>query len=142
MKIVKWHNEPFFPSIFNRFFDDFDNFFNLNNYGLMPATNVVETDQQFEVEMAIPGMEKEDIKVNVDNNLLTISCEKEDKKEEKEKNYTRREFSYGSFCRSFTLPKSVNVDKINASYDKGILKIMLPKKEEEKSKLSKEIKIS
>jgi HSP20 family protein len=143
MKIVKWNNEPVFPAVFNRFFnDDFDNYFNIGNRGYMPATNVVENEKEFEIEIAAPGMEKEDIRINIENNVLTISSEKEVKKEEKEKNYTRREFSYGSFCRSFTLPKTVDVDHINASYEKGILKVALPKKEEEKTKLTKEIRIS
>jgi HSP20 family protein len=143
MKIVKWNSDPVFPTIFNRFFnDDTDNFFTPGNHGYMPATNVVENEKEFEIEIATPGMEKEDIKISVENNLLTISSEKESKKEEKEKNYTRREFSFGSFCRSFTLPKTVNVDQIKANYEKGILKIALPKKEEEKTKLTKEIKIS
>jgi HSP20 family protein len=142
MKIVKFNQEPAIPALFNRFFnDDLDNFFNLGNRGFMPATNVVENDKEFEIEIASPGMEKEDFRIGVENNVLTISSEKEMQKEEKEKNYTRKEFSYGSFCRSFTMPKSVNVDAIKASYDKGILKVVLPKKEEEQ-KLSKEINIS
>lgn len=143
MKIVKFNPDPVFPTIFNRFLnDDFDGFFNLGNRGQMPATNVVENDNEFEIEIASPGMEKDDFKISVENNLLSISSERENKKEEKEKNYTRREFSYGAFCRSFTLPKSVNVDAIKASYEKGVLKINLPKKEEDKTKLSKEIKIA
>jgi HSP20 family protein len=143
MKIVKWNNEPDFPTIFSRFFnDDFDNYFNLGNHGYLPATNVVENEKEFEIEIATPGMEKEDIRINVENNVLTISSEKEVKKEEKDKNYTRREFSYGSFCRSFTLPKNIDIEHINACYEKGILKVALPKKEEEKTKLTKEIKIS
>ena len=143
MKLVKFNSEPVFPTLFNRFFnDDFDNYFDLGNHGYLPATNVIENDKEFEIEIAIPGMEKEDIKLNVENNLLTIASEKEVKKEETDKNYTRREFSYGSFCRSFTLPKTVDVDQIRANYEKGILKVALPKKEEAKTKLSREINIS
>jgi len=143
MKLVKWNNEPAFPVFFNRFFnDDFDSYFTSRDCGCLPATNVVENDKSFEIEFAIPGMSKEDIKINVENNVLTVSSEKETEKEEKEKNFTRKEFAYGSFSRSFTLPKTVDVEQINANYDNGILKIGLPKKEEAKTKLIKEIKVS
>ena len=142
MKLVKFNSEPTFPVFFNRFFNDDFDFFNLHDNGYLPATNVIEKEKEFEIEMAIPGMEKEDIRIGVENNVLTISSEKEIKKEEKEKNYTRREFAYGSFCRSFTLPKTVDADKINASYEKGVLKVSLPRMEEAKAKLSREIKIS
>jgi HSP20 family protein len=143
MKLVKWNNDPVFPVVFNRFFnDDFDNYFTKRDCGCMPATNVVENDKSFEIEFAIPGMNREDIKINVENDVLTVSSEKEAKKEEKDKNYTRKEFSYSSFSRSFTLPETVDADQINARLENGILKVDLPKKEEAKSKLSKEIKVS
>jgi HSP20 family protein len=103
---------------------------------------VAEKDEAFEIEFAVPGMNKEDFKVNVENGILTVSSEKEAVKEDQNKSYTRKEFVYGSFSRSFTLPKSVNVDKIEGNYDNGILKIVLPKKEEAKTTLSKNISIS
>jgi len=89
-------------------------------------------------------MEKKDFNINLDNNVLTISSEKEEKKEEKDKkgNYTKREFSYSSFERSFTMPDSVDMEKIGAAYKDGVLKITLPKREEAKVKPSKVIKIA
>lgn len=143
MKLVKWNNEPVFPDFFSRMFnDDFDNYFGKANCGYLPAANVAETEDAFEVEFAIPGMNKEDFKISVENNILTVSAEKEEHKEEKEKNYTRKEFAYGSFTRSFSLPRTINHEKIAAGYDQGILKVSLPKKEEAKTQLSREIKIS
>jgi HSP20 family protein len=104
----------------------------------------METENEFKVEVAAPGMEKKDFNINLDNNVLTISSEKEETKEEKDKkgNYTKREFSYSSFQRSFTMPDSVNVDKIAAAYKDGVLNITLPKREEAKVKPAKVIKIS
>lgn len=143
MKLVKWNNEPVFPEIFNRFFnDEFDNYFGRRNGGYIPSANVVETESGFDVEFAVPGMSKEDFKINVENGVLTVSSEKEEVKEEKEKNYTRKEFAYGAFTRSFALPKTIDLEKIAASYNNGILTVTLPKKEEAKTLLSREIKIS
>jgi HSP20 family protein len=143
MKLVKWQNEPVFPDFFSRFFsDDFETYFNKPNCGLVPAANVVENENAYEIEFAVPGMGKEDFKINVENNVLTVSSEKETKNEVQEKNFTRKEFAYGSFSRSFTLPKTVDVDKISAGYENGILKVALPKKEEAKTQLNREIKIS
>ncbi len=145
MALVK-RNDLWFPSIndlFGSFFDD-----NQTNDGLIfktgrsiPAVNIKENDKNFEVEVAAPGMNKKDFKVEVENNVLTISAETKEEKEEKKENYSRKEFSYESFERSFTLPQDiVDADKIKAKYDNGILKIEIPKKEE-KAKLSKVINI-
>lgn len=143
MKLVKWNNDPVFPDLFSRIFtDDFDNYFGKRNCGMMPAANVTEKEDAFLIEFAVPGMQKEDFKVHVENNVLSVSSEKEVSKEEKERNYTRREFAYGSFTRSFTLPKTVDMERIDATYENGILKVSLPKKEEAKTQLSREIKIS
>ena len=106
----------------------------------MPATNITETHDEYKVSLAAPGMKKNDFKIDVEGNMLTISCEKEDSKDEKDARYTRREFSYSSFNRSFTLPVEVNQDKIEASYEDGLLELRLPKKEEAKRvSLSKHI---
>ena len=143
MKLVKWNNDPVFPVFFNRFFnDDFDTYFSQRDCGCTPATNVAESDKGFEIEFAVPGMNRDDIKISVENNVLTVSSEKENKKEEKDRNFTRKEFVYGSFTRSFTLPRTVDVDQIQAHCENGILKIDLPKKEEARTKVSKEIKVS
>lgn len=110
----------------------------------LPAVNVKESDESFEIEVAAPGMNKEDFKVNLENNVLTISSEKrEERKEEEKGRYTRREFSYQSFQRSFTIPENlVEGDKIAAKYCDGVLCIHLPKKEEVKPKPAREIQIS
>ena len=109
----------------------------------LPAVNVKEKDEAFEIEVAAPGMNKEDFKVNFENNVLTISSEKQEEKKEEEKGrYTRREFSYQSFQRSFTVPQElVEGEKISAKYCDGLLCINLPKKEEVKPKPPREIKI-
>jgi len=107
-----------------------------------PAANIIENNDSFQLEIAAPGLVKNDFKINLENNILTISVEIEDEKREEGKNYSRKEFYYGSFSRSFTLPKTIDLEKIKADYDNGILKIALPKKEEAKVELKKEIKIS
>lgn len=145
MSIVKANkNGGSFPSVFSDFFDN-DRFFNnrwFENVSNMPAVNIKETDADFDVEFAAPGFKKTDFKVDIDNNVLTISAEKKDEKSEEGKRYTRKEFSYSSFSRSFTLPQSVNADKIDAKYNDGILKLNIPKKEEAKAKAKKEIKVA
>lgn len=109
----------------------------------LPAVNVKETNDEFLIELAAPGMEKKDFKINFKNNVITISSEKEDKKEVQKENYTRREFSYQSFQRSFTVPENAIIsDKIEASYNNGILEVKLPKREEVKPQPEREIKIS
>ena len=151
MSIVKrannnWMNDM--PSLFdNRFSNDFFNW-GLGNYSntntSLPAVNIRETGEAFEVEMAVPGMTKEDFRVELDNNMLTISSERKMKNEEKDGDrYTRREFSYQSFQRSFQLPKDVvDADKIEARYDNGLLHLVIPKKEEVKKRPPRTIQIS
>jgi len=113
-----------------------------NTNTTLPAVNVRENDQEFTIEVAAPGMKKDDFNINLDNNQLTISSEIKSKSESKEGNYSRKEFSYQSFSRSFRLPVSlVDGDKISAKYDEGILCIRLPKKEEAKPKPSRIISI-
>ncbi len=137
---------PTFPSFFSDFFDkEFADWAN-SNYSLtnttIPAVNIKETEDDFIVTMAVPGMSKKDFKINLTDNVLTISSEKKDEKEEKDGNYTKREYSYQSFSRSFTLPKDVvEDDKITAKYDNGELLLTIPKKEEAKTKKPVEIKI-
>lgn len=139
-------NQNMFPdvqSMFNRFFDeDVPGLFSKEFKGTVPAVNIKENKDNYEISVAAPGLNKEDFRVNVKDNMLTISSEKEDEKEDKGDEFTRREFSYSSFNRTFTLPDSVKQDKIEARYEDGILKIDIPKKEESKEKPAKEIKIS
>jgi len=140
-------NENYLPSFFDRFFNnelmDWGNSnFSSTNTSL-PAVNVKETNDEFLIELAAPGMEKKDFKINFKNNVITISSEKENNKEEKNENYTRREFSYQSFQRSFTVPENAILsEKIEASYNNGILEVKLPKREEVKPQPEREIKIS
>ena len=107
-----------------------------------PAVNIVEGNDEFRIEVAAPGLNKDDFKINLENDQLTISANKEVKKEENEENYTRREFSYSTFTRTFTLPESVEGEKIKASHKDGILNIHVPKKEEAKPKPAREIAIA
>jgi len=110
----------------------------------VPSINIKETDKNFEVEVAAPGLDKKDFNVTLDDNLLTISCTKSTSKEDKGENdtYTRREFSYQSFQRSFELPKNVaDENNINAHYENGLLRLSIPKKEETKQKEPKLIEI-
>jgi HSP20 family protein len=135
-----------FPSLLENFFGrdimDFDGFTQRSSN--MPAVNIKENEHEFQIDVAAPGMKKEDFKLNLDNNVLTISSEKELKNEEKDEqgNYTRREFSYQSFTRSFSLPEMVNADQIKANYNDGILRISLPKKEEARQRTPRSIDIS
>ncbi len=130
------------PSIFDSFFNDtyLPRFFESENQTL-PAVNVEETEKEYRIEVAAPGLEKEDLKVSVNDGVLTISSEKKVEKEEKKDNYLRREFGYTSFCRSFTLPEEVDSDKISAKHKNGVLNIHIPKSGEKVSTV-KEVKIS
>lgn len=145
MSLVKFSNP--FPTWFDRFFENdlFDwsnrNFSETNT--TLPSVNIKENKDGFDVEMAAPGLDKKDFTVELNNNILTISSEKKlDKETKDDEQFTRREYSYQSFSRSFTLPNTVENDKINAKYQNGILKIHIPKKEEAKPKPIKQIAIS
>ncbi|HRO46672.1 Hsp20/alpha crystallin family protein [Agriterribacter sp.] len=108
----------------------------------VPAVNIVERKDDYLVSMAAPGLKKEDFKIDVEGDLLAVRSEKEEENEEKDEKYTRREYSYSSFERSFTLPDEVNKDKIDAHYQDGVLKLVLPKKEEaKKMAISKQITV-
>lgn len=149
MKLLKRNEDyPLFPSVFDDFFNTnwFDwttkNFSGQNS--TLPSVNVLEDEKEFQVEMAAPGMRKKDFKILLENNILNISSErKEEKKDmDKEKRFARKEFSYQSFTRSFTLPDVVEAEMISATYENGILKIKIPKKEEIIKKSRKKIEIS
>ena len=138
--------ENYFPSIFDRFFNNELMDWGLSNFSStntsLPAVNVKETNDEFQIELAAPGMDKKDFKVNFKNNVLTISSERNEEKEDKNENYTRREFSYQSFQRAFTVPENAVLgEKISAKYTEGILKVTLPKRDEVKPQPEREIKI-
>lgn len=143
MKLIKRNDDWGFPSVWEDFFNnDFFNFPSVMSKGrTIPAVNISENDKDFVVELAAPGMKKSDFNINLERNVLTISSEMKDETKEEGKQFTRKEFSYQSFQRSFTLPESVDQDKIDASYSDGVLKITLHKKEELAGK-TKEIKIN
>lgn len=134
----------FAPKHFNGFFgkDLLNEFYNPAFAGSVPAVNVIENTEGFKIEVAAPGLQKGDFKLNLEKNQLTISAQKEQKEEESTDKYTRREFKYNSFQRTFTLPNSVDGEKIVASYNEGILSIALPKREEAKEKPAREIEIA
>lgn len=138
---------PTFPSFFDKFFEG--NLMDWNNWNFsstdttLPAVNVKEDKDNFTIEVAAPGMVKDDFKVDYDNGRLTIASERKNESKEKDGNYSRREFSYQSFQRSFNVPENVvQGDKITAGYKDGILHINLPKRDEVKPKPAREIKIS
>lgn len=137
---------PQLPSLFDRFFDTdlFDwtrrNFSETNT--TLPSVNIKEDVNGYEVEMAAPGLDKGDFRIDLKNNVLSISSEKKTSEEtENGKQFTRKEYSYQSFCRSFSLPQTVESDKISARYEQGILKVSIPKREEAKPKPSRQIEI-
>jgi HSP20 family protein len=115
---------------------------NFNTGMSVPKVNIKENPEEFIVEMAVPGQKKSDFKLDIDNKVLSISTSKEEEQEQNDENYTFREFGYSSFKRTFTLPNSVNDDEIRANYEDGILKVVLPKKEEAKQKPARNIEIS
>ena len=107
----------------------------------VPAVNVLETLNEFSISLAAPGLKKDDFKIDVEGNILTISAEKREKNELKDERYTKKEYSYHSFSRSFTLPEVVNRDHIEARYENGVLQLDLPKSEESKKLTVKHIAI-
>ena len=122
---------------------DTDSFFN-DTYlrkSWVPSVNVKEDEKCYELDFAVPGLKKDDFKIEVDRGVLTISAESKSEKEETDKKYTRKEYNYSSFSRSFTLPDNVNEEQLEAKYEDGVLKVVLTKKEEEKSN-KKTIKIN
>ncbi len=131
------------PTLFSDFFDDDRRLaFDGNRWtSKIPAANIQEKDTEYIIELAAPGMEKKDFHVDVENGNLCIHSEKESESEEKDNGYSRKEFSYSSFSRSFALPDNVIDDKINASYKDGVLTLTLPKNKEAIAP-KKEIKIS
>jgi HSP20 family protein len=133
----------FFDDFFSRDLFDWGNS-NFSMNGTLPAVNVKETAESFVVEMAAPGMKKDDFKVELNNNILSISSERKEENEHKEgSKYTRKEFSYQSFQRSFQLSKeAVDADNIQAKYENGVLQLTIPKREEAKQKPTRLIEIS
>lgn len=132
------------PSIFDDFFKPWNEWFS-DRKGMVatvPAVNVTETDGKYQVMLAAPGLKKDDFHIDVDGNLVTISAETKTEKEEKKEQFTRKEYSYNSFSRTFTLPENIDRDKIEALYENGELKLMLPKKGDTPTAPKQQIKIN
>ncbi|TYP97671.1 HSP20 family protein [Sphingobacterium allocomposti] len=119
---------PYVNSFFDNFFND--SFITDRLITRVPAVNIAETDKAFKIELAAPGLQKSDFKINVDKNMITISAEKKEEKNEEDKLYSKKEFSYSSFTRSFSLPDTVNYNDIEAEYVDGVLLVTVGKKEE------------
>jgi HSP20 family protein len=136
-------NRRFVPAYWDDFFNDnfFSNGHNYSAEGSAPAVNVAEDEKQYRIEVAIPGLNRKDVQIDLEDDVLTISSEHRENKEEKKDNYMRREFRQSAFKRSFQLPESVDQSKIEASHDAGILTIQLPKREEVLQKAPKQIEI-
>lgn len=134
------------PTFFDDFFKPWNEWFG-NEGGIwsramtVPPVNITENKDDYLVSLAVPGMKKDDFKIDVDGNMLTISSEKEETKEETDKRFTRKEYNYSSFSRSFTLPDEVNKERIEAKYEDGVLKLILPRKEEAKKPSAKHIAV-
>jgi HSP20 family protein len=133
------------PSVFDDFFKPWNEWFDggrlLTRTMNIPAVNITENKDEYLVTLAVPGMKKDDFKIDMEGNMLTISSEQEESKEEKDKLFTRREYNYSGFSRSFTLPDEINKEKIDARYENGVLKIALPRKEEVKKLAAKHIAV-
>jgi HSP20 family protein len=134
MTLVKFANgqknqnvNPFFNDVFESIFND--SFLSDKLATRVPAVNIAETENEFHIELAVPGLKKEDFKINLDKNVLSISAEKKTENVDEGKKYSKREYSYNSFVRSFTLPETVDHAKIEAEYTDGILKLVVAKKE-------------
>ena len=145
--IRKTNSYPTWSNLFNEFLNQDWNDWSKQDFAAsnctLPSVNVKEHSDGFEVEMAAPGLNRNDFRIELNNSILTIKSEKKEEKEsENDKFFSRREFSYQSFSRSFTLPQSIESDKIEAQYKDGILKISIPKREEAKPRPLRQIAIS
>jgi HSP20 family protein len=138
MTLTKFRkNSPVFSPFLDNFFES--DFFDNRSAGNLPSANIKEKDDRFEIELAIPGFDKSDVKIELNDGLLTISSEKKDEKEEKDGHYSRREFQYSAFSRSFRLPENVKDEDIKAQFKNGVLLVDIPKAQEIKKVKSIEI---
>ncbi|HSP39917.1 MAG TPA: Hsp20/alpha crystallin family protein [Gillisia sp.] len=147
MSLIKRNEDNWLPSVFDDMFkaDWLGGTSNVNSIGTsIPAVNIQENDDMFMVEVAAPGKTRKDFKIELDNDVLTISAEEKKENETSERNgrFTRKEFSYSNFKRAFSLPETVNSEEISASYENGVLLINLPKREEAKVQPKRMIEIS
>ena len=139
MRIVKYNNKVF-PSLMNEFFNDDFRMNVINNNHSVPSVNSIENDNSFEIDLAVPGMKKDDFTIQLNDKVLVISSENTNSVENN--SMSLNEFNYSSFQRSFIVPETVELDKIKANYKNGILKVKLPKKKDSITKPNKVIDIS
>ena len=125
------------PALFEDFFKPLNTWLDytgtVGKVTTVPAVNIVELEKEYKVSLAVPGMKKEDFRIDVEDDMITISAQKEENKETVDEKFTRREYNYSSFSRSFTLPENVKQDAIEALYVDGVLQLVFPKKEEAKA---------
>jgi HSP20 family protein len=145
MALVKFNNpatsnalSPWFNDVFDSFFND--SYVSDRIVSRVPAVNIAENDNEYYIDLAAPGLKKDDFKISLDKNTLTISVEKNTENTVEDRRYNRREYGYSSFVRSFTLPEGADQNKIDASYNDGVLEIIVGKREEAKN-LTREISI-
>lgn len=140
MRIVKYNNNKVFPSLMNEFFNDDFRMNVINNNHSVPSVNSIENDNSFEIDLAVPGMKKDDFTIQLNDKVLVISSENTNSVENN--SMSLNEFNYSSFQRSFIVPETVELDKIKANYKNGILKVKLPKKKDSITKSNRVIDIS
>ena len=140
MRIVKYNNNKVFPSLMNQFFNDDLRMNVINNNHSVPSVNSIENDNSFEIDLAVPGMKKDDFTIQLNDKVLVVSSENTNSVENN--SMSLNEFNYSSFQRSFIVPETVELDKIRANYKNGILKVKLPKKKDSIKKPNRVIDIS
>jgi HSP20 family protein len=149
MAIIKSNPSSFLPEFISDFFDNSlfperlfpSSWMTRELTRNIPSANIKETKKDYSIELAAPGLEKGDFKIDIDNDVLSISAEKKHETKEENEKFTRHEFEYNAFNRSFRLPDSVNIDKVDAKYENGLLHLTIPKRSESISSLKKEIKL-
>jgi HSP20 family protein len=131
-QLVKFHNTPSLRSLFENFWGNDLMDYDVVGKSKIPAVNVKDKEDKYEIEVAAPGFKKDDFNISVENRILTISVEQKEEKEEKKENYTRREFEATTFARSFALPENTDENKILGHYENGVLTVTVPKLQEKK----------
>ena len=143
MTIIKWHQRPAMANLLNNFVErEFSTGYE-HNCGCAPATNILEKDNEYEIQLVVPGMKRDDFQMEVEENVLSVSYEKkEDEASNDESKFLRKEFSLEGFNRRFALPKHTDAENIKARYENGMLYIAIPREDPKKDKLSKRIEIA
>ncbi|HSV88683.1 MAG TPA: Hsp20/alpha crystallin family protein [Bacteroidales bacterium] len=142
MTIIKFRNRPVFTGMFDEMAQRaFSTGFERSS-GYIPASNILEKENEFLIELFVPGLQKMDFNLQLENRLLSVSCEKKENDSQKEESYLLREFEIGGFIRSFSVPETIEKEKISASYENGVLKIIVPKRTTGDTRVSRNIEIA